>query len=118
MLYSRVCNVVMDEIVEALLLDECTKDQLVKIAGHYNIDLGNERVKNTVRANLKFKLLKINVFSVGEAMSVSAGTEGTPPSLVAGPGAMLSFEQHKELLMLRTKLENERSRRRESATKY
>lgn len=58
----------MDVVVEAFvqapseaLLNACTKDQLVKIAGHYNVDVGDKRVKETVKTNLKFMLLKMNV---------------------------------------------------------
>ncbi|XP_036965434.1 uncharacterized protein LOC119025698 isoform X1 [Acanthopagrus latus] len=105
----------MDDVVEAFvqapteaLLDECTKDQLVKIAGHYNVEVGDKRVKETVKANLKFKLLKMNVLDAGEAVSVSAGAEGAPPPLAARPGAGLSFERQKELLLLRMKLETEK----------
>ena len=46
---------VMDEIVEAFvqapseaLLDGSTRDQLVKIAAHYKVDVGDKLVKETV----------------------------------------------------------------------
>ena len=104
---------VMDEVVEAFvqapsqaLLDGSTRDQLVKIAPHYNV--GDKRVKETVKANLKLMLFKMNVLSAGEAASVSAGTEGATPPLVVGLDAGLSFEQQKELLVLRMELETEK----------
>jgi len=98
---------VMDEIVEAFvaseaLLDESTRYQLVKIAAHYNVDVGDKRVKETVKANFKLTLFKMNVLSAGLAASVSAGTEGATPPLVLGLGAGLSFEQQKELLLFKT----------------
>ena len=106
---------VMDEIVEAFvqapseaLLDGSTRDQLVKIAAHYKVDVGDKRVKETVKANLKLKLSKMNVLSAGEAASVSAGNESATPPLVVGLDAGLSFEQQKELLVLRMQLETEK----------
>jgi len=105
----------MDEVVEAFvqapseaLLDGSTRDQLVKIAAHYNVDVGDKRVKETVKANLKLTLFKINVLSAGEAASISAGAEGATPPLVVGLDAGLSFfKQQKELLVLRMQLESE-----------
>jgi len=106
---------VMDEIVEAFvqapseaLLDGSTRDQLVKIAAHYKVDVGDKRVKETVKANLKLKLSKMNVLSAGEAASVSAGNEGATQPLGVGLDAGLSFEQQKELLVLRMQLETEK----------
>lgn len=98
----------MNEAVEAFvqapseaLLDGYTKDQLVKIAGYYDVEVGDKKVKETVKANLKFKLLKMNVLHAGEAASVSASTEDV------SPGARLSFEQQKELLRMKLETEKE-----------
>lgn len=113
-LWSTVILVLkMDEFVTAFvdkpseqILDECTKDQLVKIADYYKLDVGDKRTKETVKANLKVHLFKMNVFSVKKA-AASAVDEGPCP-LVWDPGASLSFEQQKELLQLCMKLETEK----------
>ena len=49
----------MEDIVGAFVaapserfLDQCTKEQLVKIAEFYNYEVGDKRVKESVKANL------------------------------------------------------------------
>lgn len=45
------------------VLDGCTMDQSAKITVYYySIDAGDERVKETVKANFKFNLLRMKVF--------------------------------------------------------
>ena len=90
-------------------LDQCTRDQLVKIAEYYEVDVGDKRLKETVRANLKVNLTKMNVLGTVEAAAASGGTEDLSPPVIVGPGAAgLTFEQQKELLVLRMQLEREK----------
>ena len=55
-------------------LDQCTKDQLVKIAEFYNFDVGDKRAKETVKANLKANLVRMKVLGKAEAAPFSART--------------------------------------------
>ena len=64
-------------------LNQCTKDQLVKIAEFYSFDVDNKRVKETLKANL----VRMKVLGTAEAAPFSMCTEDTPPSVIAGPGA-------------------------------
>lgn len=103
----------MEDVVRAFVeapsaefLDGCTNNQLVKIAKHYEVDVGDKRVKETVKVNLKVGLFKMGVLGTAEAVSWSARTGGLAPPSGGGPG--LSFEQQKELLLLQMKLEIER----------
>ncbi len=68
-----------DAFIEApteSFLDECTKDQLVKIADFYKVDVGDRRVKETVKANLKVNLFKMKVLVGGEVDPDAAGAVG------------------------------------------
>ncbi len=76
----------MDETVKAFieapserLLDQCIKDQLVKIANFYSVDVGDKRAKETVKANLKVSLLKMKVLGTAEAAPFSTSTEDLSP---------------------------------------
>ena len=66
----------MDEVVKTFLespseqlLDECSRDQLRKLVDHYKADVGDRRVKEAVRVNLKVHLFKIKVLSTVEQMA-------------------------------------------------
>ncbi len=89
----------MDAVVKAFIeapdetfLDECMKDQLVKIADSCKVHVGDRRVKETIRANLTVNLFKMKVTGAGEVGPVAVGTEGSFPPL-AGLDAGLTFEQ-------------------------
>ena len=45
------------------LLDKCTREQLVKIADHYRIEVGDKRLKDTVRSILKANLAEMGVLA-------------------------------------------------------
>lgn len=104
----------MDEVVNAFLeepseqfLVGCMKDRLAKIADYYELDVGDKRIKETLKANLKINLFKMKVLGSEEATAASEVDGGQFPP-VQCPGASLSFEQQKELLRLHMKLETER----------
>ncbi len=88
----------MDEIVKVSVeapterfLDQCTKDQLVKIAEYYSIDVGDKRVKETVKANLKVKYLKMKVLGTAEAASFPAGAEDSTSTFNNGSWCWFDF---------------------------
>ena len=73
-----------------LFLEDCTKDQLLKIADHYEIVISDKRLKDTVKSILKANLQERKVLP------------GKPGSVVGdAPGSTsFTFEQQKELLLL------------------
>lgn len=72
---------------------------MVKIADHYEFDVGDRRVK-IIKANLKVYLYK-NKVSCKDMTRVSADV-GDPCPPVQDPVMGLSFEQRKELLLFET----------------
>lgn len=76
------------------LLDHCTKDQLVKLAEHFEIELTDKRLKENIKLVLKKKLMEEGILSADDLVkpSVSCSVE-TPTGL--------TFEQQKQLLMLK-----------------
>lgn len=85
---------IVDEFVDSpsvALLDQCTKDQLLLIAEKYKIEIQDRKLKETVKDSLKAGLLKQGIFPV----------VGTPSSGSTGVFAGLSFEQQRELLLLK-----------------
>ena len=45
------------------LLDKCTREQLVKIADHYQIEVGDKRLKDAVKSILKANLAEMGVLA-------------------------------------------------------
>lgn len=101
----------MDEVVEDFIespqecgLDICTKKQLIRIAEYFKVDIGDSRkTKDYVKGNLKAKLLENGVLMPGKVDTLGE-------SSLSGRGSPvgLSFEQQKELLLLRIKAEQEK----------
>lgn len=107
----------MDEVVEDFIespsengLNFCTKKQLILIAEHYKVDIGDtKKAKEYVKGNLKAELIDCGVM---QPSSVQTGA--VDPSSPSKAGATnLSFEQQKELLLLRLKAEQESESRRQ-----
>ncbi|KAG1927044.1 hypothetical protein F2P79_024490 [Pimephales promelas] len=103
----------MDEVVEDFIesphergLDICTKKQLIRIAEYYKVDIGDARkTKDHVKGNLAAKLLEKGVLLKGKVDT----------SLLGGANPVgLSFEQQKELLLLRIKAEHEKEQAMET----
>lgn len=101
----------MDEVVEDFIesphecgLDICTKKQLIRIAEYYKVDVGDVRkTKDYVKGNLKVKLLEKGVLKLDK---IEFSVESSMSERVSPVG--LSFEQQKELLLLRVKAEQEK----------
>lgn len=94
------------------LLDSCTKDQLLKIADHYKIEIADKRVKDsTVRETIRTKLMEQSILC-----EMQASASKTKPDV-----SSLTFEQQERLLLLqleqeRLKLEVEREKTRSEQT--
>lgn len=86
---------VVDEFIESPseeILNQCTKDQLLKIADHYKIEISATRLKDSVKSILKANLCEEGVLVCAEDKEL--------PSTSVPMVTNLSFEQQKELLML------------------
>lgn len=87
-------------------LDRCTKDQLLKVADEYDLDLsglGDKRRKDTVKSAVKLQLVEKGVLVTGQQKT------GQPVTVPLGvfPGN-LTFEQQKELMSLQISFEKEK----------
>ena len=93
------------------LLIQCTKDQLLKIAETYNIKIesGDKKLKETLVAVLRKQLFEKDVsdeepverYTPSRLEATTVAPSFVMP--VVSPG--LSFEQHKELILLQAKLQ-------------
>ena len=70
------------------LLDKCTREQLLKIADHYQIEVGDKRLKDAIRSILKANLADMGV--------LDEESRHLPPLAASN----LTFEQQKEMLRL------------------
>lgn len=86
------------------ILEQCTKEQFLKISEHYEVDIPDRKLKETVKACLKRCLIEAGVLCVQP-------TSSSLPSIEVRPGT-LTFEQQRELLQpqLKQQLELERLR--------
>ncbi|TKS65190.1 Retrovirus-related Pol polyprotein [Collichthys lucidus] len=92
----------MDSIVEEFvqhpsgeLLEQCTKEQLIKIAQHFSVEVDPKRTKGNLKSIIKANLQECGVLmdEGGKIVSIS--------------GNVLTFEQQKELLLLKLDHEKE-----------
>ena len=98
---GSMSNLVEDFIISPseALLELFTKDQLFKIADHYEIELEDKRLKeSTIRETIKTKLIE-------QAILIEMSDTGTA-SQIKPPVGLLTFEQQERLLLLQ--LEQER----------
>lgn len=75
-------------------LEKCTKEQLLKIAEHYSVVVGDKRLKENVKTTLKVKLVELGIMTTDP--SEFHPVTSTLPVQAQG----LTFEQQKELLLL------------------
>lgn len=80
----------------AEFLDDCTKDQLLEIGRHYDIEIDGKRLKENFKAILITTLTEKGVFLAKPSVSLSDAT-----LLPSG----LTFEQQNEVLRLQFKIE-------------
>ncbi|XP_043964972.1 uncharacterized protein LOC122826755 [Gambusia affinis] len=81
-------------------LEQCSREQLVKIAEHYNVCVGDKRLKENVKAILRENLIEMGIFSLPSGPE-DLGSQVVKPKF-------LDFEQQKEMLRLRIQLEKEK----------
>ncbi|KAL3967153.1 FMS-like tyrosine kinase 1 [Sarotherodon galilaeus] len=97
------------------LLNSYTKEQLLKLVEHYDVDVGDKRLKDEIKGALKAALVKKGVLP-GKMQTLGAEVDQS----VVSTAVALSFEQQKELLLLqmeRDKLSIEKERVRHSLEK-
>lgn len=89
-------------------LDQCTRDQLLKIADHYEITVGDRRLKENARTIIKAYLYDMEVLKPVQKLRSPTNFALDGVSQDVSPGVALNFEQQKEMLILRMKLEKEK----------
>lgn len=86
------------------LLERCSREQLVKIAEYYELDVGDARMKENIRA-----IVKANLFEAGvKRHKLLVAGAGLDASDVPSNEADLTFEQRRELLLLETERESKK----------
>ncbi|CAJ1071441.1 uncharacterized protein LOC115247517 [Xyrichtys novacula] len=112
------------------LLNTFTKEQLFKVADHFEVKVPSKALKDCILSTIKEHLVQLGVLpaAVEGSDAVSAPTpvlpavfpQVSPPEQplklvrpVAGVGVSLTFDQQKELLTLQHKLEMERNKAQE-----
>ena len=91
------------------LLERCSREQLVKIADHFEMDVGDRRSKENMKRILRENLLEMGVLeSKLHAFGAVVDTVGASVSTVAGVSPELTFEQRKELLLLQADIKRRR----------
>lgn len=113
-LFSFVLVYVMDPVVKTFVeaptesfLEECSRDELNKLADYYAVDVGDRRRKESVKSSLKAGLIQMGVLKAEVAGRGVTGVD-VPSLQGAGSTAGFTFEQQRELVLLRMKLETER----------
>ncbi|XP_050923269.1 uncharacterized protein LOC127139346, partial [Lates calcarifer] len=87
------------------LLERCSREQLVRIAEHFKMDVGDKRLKENMRNILKENLLEVGVLSQ-QIPAVAPGLDsfGVAASGEARGSTVLTFEQQRELLLLQMEM--------------
>lgn len=73
------------------VLDLCTKEQLLKIAEHYDIDFSNNMLKERQKAIVRSSLIEKGVLAENQSISLPLRSMST---------SNLTFEQQRELLSM------------------
>lgn len=82
------------------LLDRCSREQLVKIAEHFKMDVGDKRAKENMKQILKTNLLDAGVLQPKvQAVEVQLDSGEAAPT-----SSVLTFAQRERLLMLQLEL--------------
>ncbi len=92
-----------DEFVE-----QCTKEQLLKIAELYDIYVSDKRLKENVKAIVRANLYEMGVLKSQTVSPVEGKAAEDVSAQDSCSNVSLIFEQQKELLVLRFQLEKER----------
>ncbi|KAK0131567.1 hypothetical protein N1851_033742 [Merluccius polli] len=88
------------------LLERCSREQLVRIAEHFKMDVGDKRLKENVKNILKENLLEAGVLQP-KLYADGSGVDTADVSVSeVGVSTGLTFEQRKELLLLQVEIKN------------
>lgn len=85
------------------LLERCSREQLVIIAKHFKLDVGDKRMKENVRG-----LIKANLTDLGVLLDKAQAGHPVVSSVLPGDVG-LTFEQRQRLLSLQLKTERVRT---------
>ena len=88
-------------------MERCSREQLVTIAEYYELDVGDKRMKENIKA-----IVKANLFETGvlrPKLQVSGAGLDVSDALLSEVG--LTFEQRRELLLLETERERAKTER-------
>jgi len=86
-------------------LERCSPEQLVNIADHFEMDVGDKRSKKSMKHILRENLLELGILQP-KSRAVGAGLDmvSASASSVAGMSSELTFEQSRELLLLQAEI--------------
>lgn len=90
----------------AEFVEQCTKEQLLKLAEHYNVYVSDKRLKENVKA-----FVMANLYDLGVLKSMTVPLDERTAAVSVGAqdaGSNLTFEQQNELLTLRFQLEKQK----------
>uniref|UniRef100_A0A674APU8 SCAN box domain-containing protein n=1 Tax=Salmo trutta TaxID=8032 RepID=A0A674APU8_SALTR len=93
------------------LLDLCTKEQLLKVAEHYKIEISDKRLKNSIRLILKANLMESGILDVTTGAAFAEDSPSPRYVTITAPSVSpsnLLFEQQKELLLLQQEHDREK----------
>uniref|UniRef100_A0A674E7Q6 Gypsy retrotransposon integrase-like protein 1 n=1 Tax=Salmo trutta TaxID=8032 RepID=A0A674E7Q6_SALTR len=93
------------------LLDLCTKEQLLKVAEHYKIEISDKRLKNSIRLILKANLMESGILDVTTGAASAEDSPSPRYVTITAPSVSpsnLLFEQQKELLLLQQEHDREK----------
>nr|XP_046229617.1 uncharacterized protein LOC124050808 isoform X1 [Scatophagus argus] len=96
------------------LLESCSREQLVRIADYFSLDVGDKRMKDNIKSIIKANLVDRGMLgSKKQAVDLEVGQVD-----MSGCGeASLTFEQRRELLLLQTEMEKLALLRKEAEIK-
>ncbi|KAF3851980.1 hypothetical protein F7725_005335, partial [Dissostichus mawsoni] len=84
------------------LLEGFSREQLICVAEHFHLDVGDKRLKENIRGIVKANLFELGAFKGGK-YTVDPSRDSVNMSGCRDAG--LTFEQRKELLLLQTEME-------------
>nr|XP_033957166.1 uncharacterized protein LOC117460055 [Pseudochaenichthys georgianus] len=101
------------------LLDTYKKDQLLRVADHYGLELPKKLNKEELLVEIKAQLVEKSILSVflgpTSKQSIESGNVSGVAPVLSGLGVGLSFKEQKELLMLHLERDVEIEKLRQNA---
>ncbi|KAF3856822.1 hypothetical protein F7725_017545, partial [Dissostichus mawsoni] len=84
------------------MLEGFSREQLICVAEHFHLDVGDKRMKENIRGIVKANLFDLGAFK-GRTYTVDPSRDGVDMSGCRDAG--LTFEQRKELLLSQTEMD-------------